>query len=244
MHVCMYKYINYTYVWLYITLHYITLHFHVHLHAHVHLDLHLHVHLHLHLHYITYIHTHVYRSTYRFIIYHFVYILFFIDLGINHLSTSKVQQVQGIWPTRTLFEAADHCTIALVFRHPGGMRWQGGFVRAMGVPPTHPKLDHVSIETIGDLGILHFQKPPYEYHEYGCKARSNTSGKNAIVVEDACWDVNNSPIFLVFGCDLCLADVDRIWRNRESPESPTASENHVTYYQAHTHKCICIFIYA
>ena len=31
----------------------------------------------------------------------------------------------------------------------------------MLVPPNHPKSDHFSIETYGDLGIPHFRKPPY-----------------------------------------------------------------------------------
>ena len=30
----------------------------------------------------------------------------------------------------------------------------------MGVLPNDPNLDHVGIETHGDLGIHHFEKPP------------------------------------------------------------------------------------
>ena len=38
-----------------------------------------------------------------------------------------------------------------------GSRWRP---RKMGVPPKHQKLDYVSLESYGDLGIPHFREPP------------------------------------------------------------------------------------
>lgn len=38
----------------------------------------------------------------------------------------------------------------------------GGF-QSMAVPPSHPKLDHCNIETLGDLGISHFAEPPNRF---------------------------------------------------------------------------------
>ena len=37
--------------------------------------------------------------------------------------------------------------------------WYGGFLQ-WGIPGYHPRVDHFSIETHGDLGILYFRKPP------------------------------------------------------------------------------------
>ena len=59
----------------------------------------------------------------------------------------------------------------------------------MGLPPNHPKLDHVSIETIGFWGYLHFRKPPFYGFRNHYHLTEDVLDYNYLILRGSCHDM-------------------------------------------------------
>ena len=109
-----------------------------------------------HLSYIIYIYICIYICIYMYI-YMYIYVYVYIYMYIYCIYI--YMYVNSLWTCRKPDLRTNSCDLFYMCTWAWFIS-QNGRCPKMGVPPNHQKNDHVSVETNGDLGILHFKIPP------------------------------------------------------------------------------------